>query len=396
MSRKGSEKLAVHHFHPTSTPPTLPSHSLDIWGEVSHTKSREQRYLFCYLINHQIHEGHCVSQSSPIVPAVHSSCCHTTAIVSHNFLKGRSQWIATHHQTSQLPRFFWAWKDLRFLFQHKGGTMKNIPPIYLLHFLRWKCTSPEKFIIDPSDKARILASWVHPKVKHAIPEIQRNLFGVSNIRLGYWEITQKKRHHPGKIQSMFQEDSFPKTVLKVRSFQIPMSQSHRKVAVARNWTTYRPCYEKTKLRNTPIFVAELPRHFQRPVNLHRRTYFKPHFTRKKPTWLRFTFNLPKCNIKISHGFAVPRHRGEPEALRPLVIHSVHGAIPLQLLNTSVLMQVGTPFPVPFFVYFSTLYFTKMKKNMSAKYVAVGMKLKYLFGKDVLNLASFWAKNLKYS
>lgn len=119
---------------------------------------------------------------------------------------------------------FWAWK-IWDLFQHKKTTMEyeNIPPIHLLHFLRWKCTSsPEKFIIDPSDKARIPASWVHPKVKHAIPEIQRNPFEVSNIRLGYWEITS---HHPGKILSMFQEDSFPKTLLKVRSFQIPVSQS---------------------------------------------------------------------------------------------------------------------------------------------------------------------------
>ena len=82
------------------------------------------------------------------------------------------------------PRSSQDFSGLRFLFQHKGGTMENIPPIHLLHFLKWKCTSPEKFIIDPSDKARILASWVHPKVKHAIPEIQRNLFGVSNIRLG--------------------------------------------------------------------------------------------------------------------------------------------------------------------------------------------------------------------
>ena len=152
----------------------------------------------------------------------------------------------------------------------------------------------------------------------------------------------------------------------------------------------------TKLRNIAIFVAELPPQFQRPVNLHRRTCFKPHFTRKKPTWLRFTFNLPKCNIKISHGFAVPRHRGEPVALRPLVIHSVHGAIPFQLLNTSVLMQVATPFPVDFLYIFPRLTLPKWKKNMSAKYVAVGMKLKYFFGKDVLNLSSFWAKNLKYS
>lgn len=206
MSRKGSEKLAVHHFHPTSTPPTLPSHSLDIWGEVSHTKSMWQ--ISFLLLNQPSNSWRSLCQSivPPSSQLSHSSCCHTTAIISHNFLKGRSQWIATHHQTSQLPRFFWAWKNLRFLFQHKGGTMENIPPIHLLHFLKWKCTSPEKFIIDPSDKARILASWVHPKVKHAIPEIQRNLFGVSNIRLGNY--TKRKVITLAKFRAFFRKIPF--------------------------------------------------------------------------------------------------------------------------------------------------------------------------------------------
>ena len=49
----------------------------------------------------------------------------------------------------------------------------------------------------------------------------------------------------------------------------------------------------------------------------------------------------------------------------------------------------------FCIFFHRWLYQNEKKHMSAKYVAVGMKLKYFFGKDVLNLASFWAKNLKW-
>ena len=150
-------------------------------------------------LHHQIHEGaHPNFHSCPTAPAATQRLSSPTTF---------RKVVPSESPPTTKPRssqdFFWAWKNLRFLFQHKGGTMENIPPIHLLHFLKWKCTSPEKFIIDPSDKARILVSWVHPKVKHAIPEIQRNLFGVSNIRLGYWEITQKEKSSPWQNSEHF-------------------------------------------------------------------------------------------------------------------------------------------------------------------------------------------------
>lgn len=176
--------------------------------------------------HHQIHEGHWISQSSPIVPAVHSSCCHTTAIVSHNFLKGRSQWIATHHQTSQIPRFFLGFEKIWDFYSNIRGEPWKIYHLFIC-FISW-----DESVLHLKNSSLIQATrqgflqveftqrWSTPFLRY------------KGICLGFqtfdWDIGKlhtKKSHHPGKIQSMFREDSFPKTLLKVRSFQIPMSRS---------------------------------------------------------------------------------------------------------------------------------------------------------------------------
>ena len=196
-------------------------------------------------LHHQIHEG--------AHPNFHS--CPTAPAATQRLSSPTTFWkvVPSESPPTTKPRssqdFFWAWKNLRFLFQHRGEPWK----IYHLSisFISW-----DESVLHLKNSSLIQATrqgflqveftqrWSTPFLRY------------KGICLGFqtfdWDIGKlhkKKSHHRGKIQSIFQEDSFPITLLKVRSFQIPMSQSqliegcrYRKVAVARNWTTYCPCF----------------------------------------------------------------------------------------------------------------------------------------------------------
>ena len=212
MSRKGFAKLAVQPFHPTSTPPTLllihwpygekcpTQNQCDDICSTQSTLHRCKTFFLeksCFIhgnlailfmsqnlqnCNHQVHEGHCVNTPPFTIPTCTGAPAATQWLSPRTFatVVPSESPPTTKPLCSQLgfeKKNLSTHQTWNLLEKHKEP-MENTPSWF--HFLRWKCTKIFTIFIDPSDKARIPASWVHPKVKHAIPEIQRNFLGGFN------------------------------------------------------------------------------------------------------------------------------------------------------------------------------------------------------------------------
>ncbi len=269
--------------------------------------------------------------------------------------------------------------------------------IHQVDFISWDESAPKSSQSSSIQVTRQGFLQVEFTQRWSTPFLKYNKHSMG--KLGNYPKKKVTKSSPWQVQSIFQEDSFH---WKCDPFRFQSQQiegcTESGFGTWFNYLLY--MLLNTKLPNTPIFVAELPPHFQRSVNLNRRTSFKPHFTSKK-TYLAKVYLQPTqgCPIEISIAW-LQRLGGEPVALRPLVIHSVHGAIPLELLNASVScrsrtwqLEVDHSF-LGFCICFQS-WLSQNEKNMSKTYVGWNWILKYFFSKDVLNLASFWAKNLTW-